>query len=76
MNNQHVTGISEEELLKGLKPLMSHAHWSYLEEYLRRQMHKQVKILSTQDSHVALARAQGQFAAYKSLSTLKPTIMK
>jgi len=74
MNKQLLLSLSEEELVRGLKPLLSHVHWAYLEEYLRREQHKQVKVLASHDSHVELARAQGKFGAYQAIAKLKQLI--
>lgn len=74
MKPNHLQSVGEKELMAGLKPLLSNSFWAYFEEYLRREQHKQVKILTSQDSHVELAKAQGRFAAYQLLATLKSQI--
>ena len=74
MNKEHLQKLSDEELVKGLTPLINHAFWAYFEELLRREQHKQVSVLTTQDNLLELGRAQGRFEAYQMLASFKSRI--
>lgn len=71
MNKNHIQNLGEDELLRGLKPLLSHAHWAYFEEFIRREQLKQVRVLTTSADLVTLHQAQGNFARLQHLTDLK-----
>lgn len=74
MNTHHLHNLSDEDLVNGLKPVFNHPHWAYVEEFLRREQHKQVKAMSHSDTLLTIGRAQGKFAAYQTLSQLRNTL--
>jgi len=76
INKALLQSLAEQELVTALKPLLNHDSWAYFEEYLRREQHKQVKVLASNDSQIELARAQGKFAAYQQFATLKTKLLK
>lgn len=76
INKALLQSLAEQELVAALKPLLNHDSWAYFEEYIRREQHKQVKVLASNDSQIELARAQGKFAAYQQFATLKTKLQK
>lgn len=68
--------MTDEELLKAIKPLAVHANWDYLIEHLVRQQAHQTKRAMSLSEPVEIYRAQGRVHALDQLLTLKDKLQQ
>lgn len=76
MNKQHISRLTDDELVKGLMPLINHQHWAYIEEFLLREQHKKVKQVMSATDEINIGRGQGAFKALEALRTLRDDLNK
>lgn len=67
----HLTQMSDEQLVSAIKPLLVSDNYDYYLEYLRREQMKQVRVGMNAIDPVDIYRAQGQSSAFSTLMALK-----
>lgn len=63
--------MTDEELLKAIKPLMVHDSWKFFIELIKRKQSSQIKMGMTLTEPPEIYRAQGRAHAYDAVLALR-----
>lgn len=69
-----LTNLTDEELMKGVVPLLVHPSFPHLQELMRRRQARQIRSICSLSDPVDIYRAQGQVKAYDALLNLEAEI--